>query len=198
MKHRPCVLLVLSLGLVVAGQASAAEAPQASIGAITFSTPGPMTDAKSLLLSADSGQRAPSGIGLFAENIQFPVPVRPAVESAQKGATVRSAMGRAFHYEPSPYALPGAEAGSSGSSVTMMEPIHVPGSKIREISYAIDAAMEFRRAEAFHVTSGGRLASLSIGRYDIEFGAWKHEALIPEETHVGIPKLVVDLVHISW
>jgi hypothetical protein len=107
-------------------------------------------------------------------------------------------MGRAFHFEPSSYSDPGAEAGSSESSVTVMEPIHVPGSKIREMSDAIDAAMEFRRAEAFHLASGGRLASLSMGRYDIEFGVWKHEPLIPEETHVGIPKLVVDLVHISW
>jgi hypothetical protein len=107
-------------------------------------------------------------------------------------------MGRAFHFEPSLYSGPGAEAGSSESSVTVMEPIHVPGSKIREMSDAIDAAMEFRRAEAFHLASGGRLASLSMGRYDIEFGVWKHEPLIPEETHVGIPKLVVDLVHISW
>jgi len=107
-------------------------------------------------------------------------------------------MGRAFRYESSSHTVSGVEAGSSESSVTMMEPIHVPGGKIREISDAIDAAMEFRRAEAFHVTSGGRLASLSMGRYDVEFGVWKHESLIPEETHVGIPKQVVDLIHISW
>lgn len=198
MKYRLCVLLALLQGQIAAGQASPGESPRGPVDPGVFSSLNAVPGVNPGLVMADGIQKPASGSGLLADEVVFPVSPRPAAQPAREGGTAASAVRSTFQYDSSASAAQGADADTIAGPVTVMEPIHVPGSKLREMADAIDAAQEFRDAEAFHVTAGGRLAHVSLGDYDIEFGVWRHESLIPDETHVGIPRLVVDLVHIRW
>jgi hypothetical protein len=198
MRYRLCVLLALLPGPIAAGQASPGEFPRGLVDTGVFSSLGTVPEVNPRLFRADAVQKPASGAGLLPGEVVFPVSPRPAAQHAREGVTAASAVRSTFQYEPSPSAAAVADADSTAGSVTVMEPIHVPGSKVREMADAMEAAQEFREAEAFHVTTGGRLAHVSLGDDDIEFGVWRHEVLIPEATHLGIPKLVVDLVHIKW
>lgn len=200
MKYRLCVLLALLQGPIAAGQASpqGPGSPKGTVDPGVFSSLKTVPEVDQRLVGAGAGQRQAPGAGLLADNVVFPVSPRPNAQSTPEAVTAAGAVRSTFQYDSPSSAAQSADSDTVAGSVTVMEPIHVPGSKVREMADAIDAAQEFRESEAFHVTNGGRLAHVSLGDYDIEFGVWKHESLIPEETHVGIPRLVVDLVHIKW
>jgi hypothetical protein len=196
MKYRLCVLLALLQGPVVAQPTSPQEPTMGLVDPGVFSQVKSLPQVNPALVRSDAGKDKP-GSGLLAGDIVFPAPARAPVWVAP-GAAVRSVVRDAFHYEPSSYSPAGAYEETNAGSIMVMEPIHVPGSKMREMADAIDFAEGFRRASAFHVTTGGRLASIALGDYDIDFGVWRHESLIAEDTHVGVPKLVIDLVHVRW
>jgi hypothetical protein len=197
MKYRLCVLLALLQGPVVAEPASPPETPRGLVDPGVFSELKSLPEVNPALVRSDA-KKGPLGSGLLAGDIVFPAPARVPVQAAPGGAAVRSAVRDPFRFEPSSYSPPAADEEMNAGSITVMEPIHVPGSKVREMADAIDFAQDFRRASTFHVTTGGRLASLTLGDYGIDFGLWRHESLIAEETHVGLPTLVIDLVHVRW
>jgi len=188
MKYRLCVLLALLQGPVVAEPATPPETPRGLVDPGVFSALKSLPEVNPALARSDA-KKGPPGSGLLTSEIVFPAPARVPVRAAAGGAAVRSAVRDPFRFEPSSYSPPGAEEETNGGSITVMEPIHVPGSKVREMADAIDFAEDFRKASAFHVT---------LGDYHIDFGLWRHESLIAEETHVGLPTLVIDLIHVRW
>ena len=197
MKYRLCVLLALLQGPVVAEPTSSPEPTKGLVDPGVFSALKSLPEVNPGLVTSDA-RRDTSGSGLFVGDVVFPGPDRAPVRATSGGAPVRSAVRDAFRFEPSSYSPPGADDETNAGSIMVMEPIHVPGSKMRAMADAIDFAEGFRRASAFHVTTGGRLASIALGDYDIDFGVWRHESLIAEGTHVGVPRLVIDLVHVRW
>ena len=193
MRYRLCVLLALLQGPVVAQPTSPQETSKDLVDSGVFSELKSLPEVSPALLRSDA-KKETSGPGLLANGVLFPAPSK----AAPGGATVSSAVRDAFRYEPSSYSQPGAYDETDAGSIMVMEPIHVPGSKMRQMADAIDFAEGFRKASSFHVTTGGRLASIALGDYEIDFGVWRHESLIAEGTHVGVPKLVVDLIHVRW
>ena len=198
MKHRLCVLLILVQGPVVAGQVTQSAPPQNLIdsGQVSPFEAVPRLDPAGV--KGDGRQSLPGNIGIFTTDVVFPVPLRHAVRPAPAGAPLSGAIVKEFPYRPADYAASSVNSGPAEGSVTMLEPIRVLGNRDRETAEAIDALKKFREAEAFHPASGGRLASFSMGGINIEMGLWQHQSLISESPHVGIQRLVIDLVRVRW
>ena len=196
MKYRLCVLVVLLQGPLVAQPASPPQTPGVLADPGVFSTLKSLPIVNPALVRSDTGREAQAS-GLLAPDLAFPSRARTPPQAAG-AAAVRSAVRETFRFDPLSYSPPGSDEEAGAGSIMVMEPIQVPGSKMREMADALDFAEVFRRASAFHPTTGGRLGSFTLGDYDVDLGMWRHESLIDEDAHVGIPRLVVDLVRVQW
>ena len=198
MKHRLCVLLILMQGPVVAGRVPQAEFPK---GHVDSGPNSPFEAMPEPSPPAAGGEAKPSlsgNVGIFTTDVVFPAPSRPAAMPTPAGGALSRAIVQEFSYSMGGNAVSSMTPRPSEGSVTMLEPISVLGSRERETAEGIDAMERLMKAEAFHPVSGGRLASFSMGRINIELGLWKHQSLISEAPHVGIQRLVIDLVRVRW
>jgi hypothetical protein len=197
MKHRLCILLALLHGPVFAGPLFQAGFRKVLIDPGSFSAVEAGPDASPLFADPDFGRALPEDIGIFTTDIIFP---DTSLQTAQGGTTamVTDAIASDFPYEPSGATIAAVMQDPGEASVMMLEPVSVVGLRDRETAEAIDSMERMREAHVFSLVSGGRLASVSADGVDIEFGFWQHLDLIPEAPHVGEPKAVFDLLHVSW
>ena len=198
MKLRPWVLLVLLQGAAAAEPAAQPDPPGSPVDPGEFSSVKAVPGVSSALIAGDSERAQKGGAGLLADGIAFQAPLRPSGQPPTGAVSAAGAVRSAFPYDPSAYAAQESDEEPSSSSVMVMEPISVPGTRLRAMAEAIDAAEEFREASAFHLATGGRLGTVPMGDYDVDLGVWRHESLAAYDPHLGVPKLVVDLVRIKW